>query len=416
MSASTEPTTVRRGAIDIARSSSLVLVVVAHLTMVVLDRATDGSLRGVNIFELYPRFELLTMLSPMPLFFVASGWANVGGRAESRMTRTISLTALASVVGVAWSVAALIEGAATGGNGIVSDGARIATQPLWFLTAWVPFTACANALTRASRRIIPSIGACIAVLVITDVVRFVGGAPRWIGYPGFFAAWAVPWLIGAWWRQRHDSGSFDERRAGLVLVVGGLVVLIGLVRMFGYHPALIDAVPGHRSNTTPPTLFTAVAAMVQAGVFIVAARRLDAIAARRARAIGALDAIAPGIYVWHLTALSLWGAALAAGLWAPVRLSAAWWTTRPLWWGAIVGTSIALSIPTRKALARLPRPGAGSASTLRPLFVAGVAIATISFGLIGLYGPDTTVMAVVVLIGCALSCTAMLTTGRDRRV
>lgn len=396
----------RRGAIDIARSSALVFVVIAHLVMVVLDRAPDGELRGVNLFELYPRFEWLTMLSPMPLFFVASGWANAGGNRVSRTRRATVLVALATVVAVGWCIAAIAERLVTGANGIVSDGSRIATQPLWFLTAWVPFTVFAGLLDRMARRIVPAVASCLTIMVVTDAVRFAGGAPRWVGYPGFFAAWAVPWLMGSWWRRRHESSQLGERRTGLGIATMSTIVAGLLVVRFGYHAALIDAVPGHRSNTTPPTLFTAVASLIQVGLFMIAARRLDMLAIRRERAIRSLDAIAPGLYVWHLTALSLCGAALAAGLWAPRRLSTGWWLSRPLWFLAIVGLSIVLSLATRKALA--PMQSSPVTADLRGRRIVGVATisAAVAFGLTGLFGPDTTGMAVAIAGLCIAASTA----------
>lgn len=404
---------VRRGAIDIVRAASLVLVVVAHLTMVVLDRNADGSLRGVNLFQLYPRFEWLTMLSPMPLFFVASGWANVGSTATSRMRRVVVLSALASVVAVAWSCATLVEQVVSGGNGIVSDGSRISTQPLWFLTAWVPFTICARVLNRSARHIVASIAVCLVVLVATDMLRFLADAPRWVGYPGFFAAWAVPWLIGAWWRQRHHANPFDERRTGILVLVASLVVLAALVQFFGYHAALIDAVPGHRSNTTPPTLFTAVASLMQAGAFILAARSLDSIAARRDRAIRALDAAASGLYVWHLSALSLCAAVLAAGAWTPDRLSMAWWFSRPAWFAVVVALTLAFARATRFALTPMHRHLTGQPSDHRLLVAASTVIATVAFGLIGLYGPDTTLMAISVTVLCVVSASGLYLSARS---
>lgn len=405
----------RRGAIDIARSSSLALVVVAHLTMVVLDRAPDGSLRGVNLFELYPRFEWITMLSPMPLFFVASGWANVGSSLASRMRRVVVLLALATVVAAGWSLAALVERAVTGGNGIVADGSRIATQPLWFLTAWIPFTVFSDVLTRAARRIIPTVGTCLLLLVVTDVVRFVAGAPRWIGYPGFFIAWAVPWLMGAWWRQRHDTSPIHEGRTGRAIAGGSIAVAVVLVAFFSYHPALIDAVPGHRSNTTPPTLFTGVASLVQVGLFIILARSLDAVAARRDQTIRSLDAIAPGLYVWHLTALSLWGALLAAGAWAPDRLSWQWWASRPLWFAAVIATSIAFSLATRRLTTRLVSMPVRADAGRNGVVLVPTLVATVAFGLVGLYGPDTTGMAITVTALCAVACGVMVAGVRDTK-
>lgn len=406
----------RRGAIDVARSASLILVVVAHLVMVVLDRDPDGALRGINLFELYPGLEWLTLLSPMPLFFVASGWANVGGSVASRLGRTRTLVTLATVLTVCWSVAALVERAASGDNGIVADGARIATQPMWFLTAWVPFTMAAPFMNRCARRIVPVVCVCLGTLALIDIARFRFDAPRWIGYPGFFLAWSVPWIAGAWWRQRNDRARRDEQgvgdrnrdelRIGAGVAAASILVAVPLVGLLGYHAALIDAVPGNRSNTTPPTLFTAVASLVQVGLFMMGARWLDSVAVRRARVIRSLNQVAPGLYVWHLTSLTLWGALLAAGLWAPGRLSWQWWLTRPLWFALVVVGALGFSLASRAALTRAFR-GSDSAPARRPAGTMILVVATVSavlaFGLTGLYGPDTSGMAISISLLCLVA-------------
>jgi hypothetical protein len=75
----------------------------------------------------------------------------------------------------------------TGAAGIVGDGARIATQPLWFLAAYVPFAAAGLRLAKlASRHVVASVGTCLAVLALLDVARFRFDAPTWVGWPGFF--------------------------------------------------------------------------------------------------------------------------------------------------------------------------------------------------------------------------------------
>ena len=401
----------RRGAIDVARSASLILVVVAHLVMVVLDRGPDGALRGVNLFEIHPGLEWLTMISPMPLFFVASGWANVGSPIDSRLQRTRTMLTLGTVLVVIWSLAMLTERLVTGDNGIIADGARISTQPMWFLTAWIPFTIGSSFLTRCSRRIVPVVGGCLGAMILIDVARFAFDAPRWIGFPGFFVAWAIPWLMGAWWRQRcdrADSGGsvLNERRIGVRIAAVAAATVFVLAVFLGYHVALIDAVPGNRSNTTPPTLFTAVASLLQVGLFMIAARSLDAVAARRAAFIRSLNGVAPGLYVWHLTSLTLWAALLAAGLWAPERLSSAWWLTRPIWFALVIAGAFGFSLATRSALSRGPGGATGpstSGSSAPARLIVAAASAVVAFGLTGLYGPDTTGMAISISLLCVVS-------------
>ncbi len=88
---------------------------------------------------------------------------------------------------------------------------------------------------------------------------------------------------------------------------------VGLVLAAGYFPSLIDAVEGERSNTTPPTLFTSVAALVQVGLLMVAGGGLDRLARRWRGLLDRAGEAAVGVYVWHLSGLALCAAALAAG-------------------------------------------------------------------------------------------------------
>lgn len=377
----------------------MLIVVLGHLAMSVIDRDANGALRGINIIELYPRWEWLTMLSPMPLFFVASGWANSTSSIASARSRVRTLVGLGASVAAAWSVAALVERIISGDFGIVDDGARLATQPLWFLTAWVPFTIGAGLLTRVGRRAGLTIVALLTMLLATDLARFSGGAPRWIGFPGFFAAWSIPWILGVWWRQRHDSGEFDERRAGVAILAVSAVAAAVLVHWFGYRAALIDAVPRGRSNTTPPTLFTAVASCVQVGALMIVAQPLDRAARKWREMVARLGAVSGGVYAWHLTALALCAALLSLGVWTPERLTVAWWLSRPPWFAAVLALTagfVGITQVVMRVAHRRPRQPLPEVSALSSVSITiGTTSATVGAGLIGLYGPRNVFLVLI---------------------
>ena len=384
-----------------ARSAALVLVVLGHLTMAVIDRGADGAIRGANLLALEPGIAWLAMLAPMPVFFAAAGWANATATSATAAARLRTLVGLGAVVVVAWSTLSIAELLVQGEGGVVADGARISTQPLWFLAAYVPFTALGARLARIATRPVLAVGGSLVVLATMDVARFAFDAPEVIGWPGFFLAWGVPWVLGAWWRARWQAGVLREVSTGAALAGGALVVAAGLVLLAGYSPALIDAVPGKRSNTTPPGLYTATAAIVQVGVLMVLAGSLDVLAARRRRLLDRAGTASVGIYAWHLTALSLCAAAIAAGLWAPRRFSGGWWLSRPLWFAAVLGLTGAFVAITGAARATLRRRG--GAGTARHAaggvtVVAGVVSATIGAGVIGLRGPRTLPTAIVSLV------------------
>jgi hypothetical protein len=394
----------RRDAIDVARVGALAMVVAGHLLLAVIDRGPDGALRGANLLSLHPDLAWLSLLAPMPVFFAAAGWANASGTVLRAAPRLRTLVGLGAVVVLVWYVPAMVERLATGERGVLGDGARIATQPLWFLAAYLPFAASGARLAALARRPVVAVGSCLVLVAVLDLARFGGDAPQWIGWFGFLPAWGVPWLLGAWWRdQRFDRRR--ERRTGALIALVAAVVGAVLVWRGGYEPALIDAVAGRRSNTTPPTLFTAVAAVAQVGVLLVLAGALDRVGARRRAAVRAGNRVAVGVYVWHLTALALCSGVVALGLAVPERSTGWWWVTRPLWWAAVLAVTAALvaaSAGVRQALVdrRLARPpgrerGAVEVST-------GVVLAAVGAALVGLRGPSSVATAAVAL-GALLS-------------
>ncbi|MFM8268387.1 MAG: hypothetical protein ACKOA2_10245 [Ilumatobacteraceae bacterium] len=389
----------RRPAVDVARLGALALVVVGHLLLAVVDRP-GGEIRGDNLIALAPAWEPLAALSPMPVFFAAAGFAHATGSFARTARRLRTLAGLALVVVGGWSVAVVGTVLITGSPGIVGDGARLATQPLWFVALYAPLAAVGGRLGRLTpRHLIAGAAACLAAMAALDVVRFGLGVPddwAWLGWLGFAPAWAVPWLLGTWWR----TARIDERRVGAVVAIVAGVIATALVRWFGYGPALIDAIDGQRSNTTPPTLYTAVVGVAQFGVLLVVAQRLDDIGRRHDLRRPAAAAL--GVYVWHLTALALCIALLALGVPAPTRFSGTWWWTRPLWWAAVLGLTAALVAATRAVGARRGRRAevdtvdahAIGANTIGVAPAVGVVVLGLAAAGIGLEGPRSVATAV----------------------
>ncbi len=391
----------RRPAIDVVRVGALVAVVVGHLLMAVVDQGPDGAVRGVNLLELEPGWKWLTLLSPMPLFFAAGGWANATSSAPAAARRLRPIVGLAAVVVGLWYLPAVVELALEGDRGVLGDGARLATQPVWFLAAYVPFAAGGGWLARCARRPGWSIGACVALLALADAARFAFDAGDLVGWVGFLPAWAVPWLLGAWWRQavgrRSDVRRFELGR-GAVLAGGALLLGAALVRWAGYSPTLVDAVPGDRSNTTPPTSFTAVAAVGQVGLLMIAAGVLDRWGARWRTLVDRAAAVSVPVYLWHLTALALCSGAVTAGLPVPERLTVGWWLTRPFWWAAVLAVTGLLVVLTARGHAMLERhrrhvPSSSGTGTMR----IGVIVAAAGAAMVGLRGPASVALAAAAL-------------------
>jgi hypothetical protein len=291
--------------------------------------------------------------------------------------------------------------AVAGTPGVVAKGARIATQPLWFVAAYAPLAAAGRAMaTTAARRPAIVFGVCLGGLAVIDLARFGAGWTRWIGWPGFYIAWAVPWFLGGWWRDRFERARLHERRTGIALALVAGAAAVALVKVGGYSPALIDAVPAARSNTTPPTLYTAIVGIAQVGVLVTVAHLLDRVARRWRPFWDRAGEVAVGVYLWHLTALALCAAAVAVVVPMPRRLSGSWWATRPVWYSAVLALTAGLVRLTDLVRAGLRRRRGVPGPLSRGRAAVGVAVAAIAAGAVGLLGPTS--------IARALAWTALL--------
>lgn len=405
----------RRGAIDVARILALLVVVLGHLLLAVIDRH-GGEVRGANLLALRPGWAWLAIASPMPIFFAAAGWANATSTSAAAARRLRPLVGLGAVVVAAWSLPVLVLEAFDADSATVGDGARIATQPLWFIAAYAPWAAAAPLVRRLVARPSASIGGGLALLAAVDVLRFGLEGPELPAWAGFFVAWGLPWLVGAWWRDRRVGGGFDERRWGAALLLVGAAAAWILVRHAGYAPALIDVDPARRSNTTPPTLLTAVAALAQVGLLMVAAPLLDRVADRWRKLWDRAGGVAVAVYAWHLSALALCGGAVALGLPTAERLTGLWWAARPLWIALVLAVTAALVAGTsaiRTHRSQRPRPSSAATSSAttdrregagrRLAITTGVAMAVASAAGIGLRGPRTSPAAIVLTAGFVAS-------------
>lgn len=393
----------RRGAIDLARVLALVVVVLGHLTLAVVDTGDDGGIRTANLLELRPSWAWVAVVAPMPVFFAAGGWANATASLPGAAPRLRTLTGLAAAVVAAWSSLVVVAEVVAGDPGIVADGARVATQPLWFLAAYLPLAAAGRRVaTTLAGRLVPVLAGGLGLLAAVDIVRFGLDGPDWPGWIGFPIAWGLPWVLGAWWRGRHEVGGIDERRTGLLLLLGGGAAAAILVVAAGYEAALIDTGGSTRSNTTPPTLYTAVVGAAQTGVLLLVARPLDCVAGRIGRLLATAGELAVGVYVWHLSALALVVGVVSLGVPLPERLTTGWWLVRPLWWVAVLGVTAALVAITEV----VRRRGGGSRRRDRSepsarTAAAGIGIGAAAAAIVGLEGPGT--------VGLAVVCTAALT-------
>ena len=278
---------------------------------------------------------------------------------------------------------------------MLGKGARLATQPLWFLAAYVPFAFWGRSLARAAAaRPVVTIGGCLVALAALDVMHFGLDGPSWLAWPAFYLAWVTPWLVGGWWRDRWTRGGFPEQRIGAALAVGGVIAAWLLVWRAGYQASLIDYGSDGRSNTNPPTLYTAVVGLTQVGVLMIARAAPSTGSARVSARCGTerlggdrCVRVAPDRAVVVRRHRGI------RGVPAPHRLSASWWLLRPVWIAAVLGLCAVLVGATAAVRGRSYEPATRDRCPRRPAPVArlalGAVIAAVGGAVIGLYGPAT---------------------------
>ncbi|NBE54741.1 acyltransferase family protein [Streptomyces boluensis] len=195
-----------------------------------------------------------------------------------------------------WAVATVGLLASGTDLGTVRTLLKLVLSPLWFLLVLAALTA----LTPLVARLHPLWP--LAVVVHVDLVRFGFDGPEWLGWINVLAGWLVPYCLGAAWaRGRLGTG----RRAGVVLLVGGVVATVLLVARCGY-PASMVGVPGAAvSNLNPPTLAVVTFGLAQCGLALLLHGPLGRAMRRPVLwagvALANLSALT--VFLWHQTAL-----------------------------------------------------------------------------------------------------------------
>ena len=220
---------------------------------------------------------------------------------------------------------------------------QVALVPTWFLAAYLVVVAVAPLLLAVWERLgWWSIGAGLALGGLVDWWS-IAGDNSWIGFANYLVVWATVHQLGFAWLDGSLAGT--PRR--LLLAVVGFAGLVALV-WAGPYPVSMIGVDGAVLNNSYPTRVTlAFLGMFQAGVVLLAERRLAALLERPK--VWALAVVVNlrimSLYLWHLTAMVLviGMSLLAGGLGLrAVPLSGYWWATRPVWFAVLAAVTVGL--------------------------------------------------------------------------
>ncbi len=346
----------RNRIVDFWRALAILVVVFGHWLAASIWLTPSGDVQLMNSLEWVPGAGWLTWLvQVMPVFFLAGGYANARAlrrvalgeeprhewiAARMRRLFTPVLPLLAVWVALIVAIRGLIP------HDIVWAGAMAATVPLWFMAVYLVLVALAPFTYRWwQQRGAVSIVALFGAAIFVDILRLGFGIPL-IGWVNFLFAWAGIHQVGYLWSDLDRRGI--AARTGWIVAGASLGTLI-LLTAIGVYPVAMLGIPGSAlTNVTPPTFAIALLGGMQLGVIWgtqgLVRRFTDSF--RGWHAVVSLSGIIMTVYLWHLTAMALVGAA-GLSLFGGTAFSvepgtAVWWLSRPLWLAVLASVTLGL--------------------------------------------------------------------------
>ena len=343
--------------VDLLRVGALGVVVLWHLVLTIPWWSADGP-HVSNVVAPHLWLWPLTWITPMPLFFIAGGWAN--GRALADGTRSGAFLRrrcsrllrpalpLVAVAAAAWIAAGLLDDPRPARTAI-----KLGSSHLWFLGVYIAVTLLAPLTHRLARgRLWPvPFLVLLAAAAAGDVGRFAGdGTP--LSLFNMVTAWAVVHQTGY-----HFDWLRAHRRAARAIAATAAGVAAFLCLVGPYAWPMVGVPGGGPSNLGPATVALACVGVFQ-GAF---AAVLEPVLARRARILRTVRRLASWsmpVYMWHLPAyVAVLGAWALVGLPMPRTDALVWWLTRPVVVLASIAVAAALISVARA------RPSSGSKQT-----------------------------------------------------
>src|SRR5579859_620079 len=295
--------------VDALRALALVGVILGHWLLTAL--VVSHGHKGTTLADKSPLHSMpyLTPVSwifqTLAIFFLVGGYAAArsytGGYWAWLRKRLVRLSRPVAVLAAVWAL--LATGLYLGGVPwpTLHTVLTLVLDPLWFLGVFAVLTALTPVAVTLARRLgawaatIP-----LAVVAVTDLVRFGLGGPSWTGWINVVAGWLVPYLLGIAWAR----GAFRGWKIPAVMLAGGVAATTALVLWAGYPASMVGVNGAKISNLNPPTLAVVTFGIAQAGLALllrpVLARWMSRPVAWAAVAMANLSAMT--LFLWHQTA------------------------------------------------------------------------------------------------------------------
>ena len=339
-------------ALDLYRSSAVIVVVIGHWLLSVLTYE-DGQFGRDNPLVLMPWTQWLTWIfQVVPVFFVVAGYASAVSWARfqtehtqsrqdwlrQRLARTLGPTAVYVVLALAVMGVLMLVGI---DGSVLELGGWAVAMHLWFLAAYMMVVALTPMAVTAHRRWGLAVPAVLAVgVLVVDAIGIGTDHPE-IRMLNYLLCWAAIYQLGIAWH----GGLL--RRSQLLSVAGGSAALLAALVTWGPYPIPMVGVPGVRvENSAPPSLALLALAGVQAGLLLAIAPTLSRALQRGPwpRVISIANNNVMALYLWHmLPVVVVTLVAYPAGLLPQPPLgSGTWWLARLEWELVLMVVTVAL--------------------------------------------------------------------------
>lgn len=336
----------RDRAVDALRALAIAGIIGGHWLVTAL--VTSGSHHGTVLHDDSP-LASMPWLAPvswifqtLAVFFLVGGYSAARGYRggylpwlRKRMIRLARPVAALAAVWVPVTAGMLLAGVPAT---TVHTLLFLVISPLWFLGVYAVLTA----LTPAALGLVRRFGAWaaafpVAVVAVTDLVRFGLSGPAWVGWVNVAAGWLVPYLLGIAWAQGWlAQGSLRGRRVPALMLAGGAAATAALIAWAGYPASMVGVNGARISNLNPPTLAAVAFGVAQCGLALLLRDQLARLMRRPLAwaGIALVNLSAMTLFLWHQTAFIVVSSvgllagrvpglltAPAGGLWVAERLA-----------------------------------------------------------------------------------------------
>ena len=405
--------------VDFLRAVSILIVIIGHW-LIATAWYVDGQLTPGHLLKTHPQTQWLTWLfQVMPIFFIVGGYSNAvslesakrkGQRyADWLIARLHRLVTPLLALIVTWAVVAGVMKAMDVRPAVIVFTSQAALIPTWFLSIYITLALLAPLAYRLWQRFgFLSFWALVAVAVLIDVLFFAADI-RWPGWTNYVWVWLAVHQLGFAWRDGR-MGSVTKL---LLYSALGFASLYVLVRWGPYPLAMVGSPDEGLSNTLPPKITLLALGIFQFGLLMSLEgpmrKALEGLNLWTATVL--INSMIMTIYLWHITVMVLFGAALylSGGFGFHIEPGTTnWWLTRPVW----VGVLIVLLIPVALLMSPLERrPRSSDATTpSAPRLVAGAITTCLGIALLAMWGFGGAPIAgfgvgafVLVMVGAGMS-------------